>query len=93
MSVSRYLMVLAALLALLALTAGLALLKLGPFNTILALSISCIKTALVMSIFMHATEGRRLTIMVSLLGFIWLAILIGFALTDYGTRASLPAPW
>jgi len=91
--VSRYLWVLAALLALLALTAGTALLKLGAFNTPLNLGISVAKTALVMSIFMHSTEGRRLTFMVSLLGFIWLAILIGFALTDFTTRALVPAPW
>jgi cytochrome c oxidase subunit 4 len=91
--VSRYLWVLAALLALLALTAGSALLKLGPLNTILNLGISIAKTSLVMSIFMHSTEGRRLTFMVSLLGFTWLAILIGFALADYLTRSLVPAPW
>jgi cytochrome c oxidase subunit IV len=91
--VSRYLWVLAALLILLALTAGSALLNLGPLNTVLNLAISIAKTSLVMSIFMHSTEGRRLTFMVSLLGFIWLAILICFALSDFTTRAAIPAPW
>jgi hypothetical protein len=42
---------------------------------------------------MHSTQGRRLTFMVSLLGFIWLAILICFALSDFTTRAVIPAPW
>lgn len=91
--VSRYLWVLAALLTLLALTAGSALLKLGSLNTVLNLAISVAKTSLVMSIFMHSTEGRRLTFMVSLLGFIWLTILIVFALADFTTRALVPAPW
>ncbi|HEY1899323.1 MAG TPA: hypothetical protein VGG49_05985 [Steroidobacteraceae bacterium] len=91
--VSRYLWVLAALLTLLALTAGSALLKLGSLNTVLNLAISIAKTSLVMSIFMHSTEGRRLTFMVSLLGFVWLTILIVFALSDFTTRALVPAPW
>jgi cytochrome c oxidase subunit 4 len=91
--VSRYLWILAALLALLALTAGSALLRLGSLNTVLNLAISIAKTALVMSVFMHSTEGRRLTFLVSLLGFIWLAILICFALSDFVTRAVVPAPW
>jgi cytochrome c oxidase subunit 4 len=92
-TVSRYLWVLAALLTLLALTTGIALLNLGRLNTVVNIGISIAKTALVMSIFMHSTEGRRLTFMVSLLGFIWLCILIGFALTDFTTRAPVPAPW
>lgn len=91
--VSRYLWVLAALLTLLALTAGSALLRLGALNNILNLAISVAKAALVMGIFMHETEGRRLTRMVSALGFIWLAILIGLALTDFTTRVTVPQPW
>jgi len=57
-STARYLWVLAVLPGL---TAGLALPNLGPLNTILAVGIAMVKTALVMSVFMHATEGRNLT--------------------------------
>lgn len=91
--VSRYLWVLAALLTLLAATAGSALLKLGPFNFILNLLISVTKTLLVMAVFMHETEARTLTRLTSSLGFIWLTILIVLMLTDFLTRAVTPAPW
>jgi cytochrome c oxidase subunit 4 len=91
--IRRYLWTLASLLVLLALTAGTALLKLGSFNTILSLAISVAKTVLVMLIFMHETEGRRLTQIASVVGFIWLAMLIGFTLCDFLTRVTVPAPW
>ncbi len=91
--VRHYLWVLAALLSLLALTAGSALFKLGALNTILNLGISVAKTLLVMVIFMHVTQGRRLKRVVSALGFVWLTILIGLALTDFLTRAPVPPPW
>lgn len=91
--VRRYLWVLVALLALLALSAGAALLKLGAFNTVIALGVSVAKTLLVMAIFMHESEARRLTRIAAALGFVWLAILIGLALTDFMTRVPVPPPW
>jgi cytochrome c oxidase subunit IV len=91
--VARYLWVLIALLSLLALSAGTALLKLGSFNTIINLGISVIKTLLVMTVFMHETEARNLTRLVSALGFVWLAMLITLSLFDFLTRAPVPAPW
>lgn len=91
--VRHYLWVLATLLTLLALSAGSALLKLGELNTIANLSISIIKTLLVMAVFMHETGARNLTRLTSALGFIWLAMLLALALLDYLTRSVLPAPW
>ena len=91
--VRRYLWVLAALLTLLALSAGSALLKLGTFNTVLNLGISVMKTLLVMTVFMHETEARNLTRLTSVLGFVWLAMLIGLALVDFTMRSPVPAPW
>jgi len=91
--VRRYLWVLAALLAFLALSAGAALLKLGVFNTVIALGVSVAKTLLVMAVFMHESEARRLTRIAAALGFVWLAILIGLALTDFLTRVPVPPPW
>jgi cytochrome c oxidase subunit 4 len=89
----RYLWVLAALLALLALSAGTALLKLGTLNTVFNLGIAVLKTLLVMAVFMHETEARNLTRLTSVLGFVWLAMLIGLALFDVLTRSPVPAPW
>ncbi|HVN45021.1 MAG TPA: hypothetical protein VMT66_07190 [Steroidobacteraceae bacterium] len=89
----RLLWVLAALLALLAASAGSALLRLGPWNTVLNLGISVTKTLLVMAVFMHETEARALTRLVSALGFIWLGMLVALTLLDELTRAATPAPW
>ncbi|HEY6453505.1 MAG TPA: cytochrome C oxidase subunit IV family protein [Steroidobacteraceae bacterium] len=91
--VRRYVWVLAALLALLALSAGSALLRLGPLNSVINLAVSVTKTLLVMAVFMHETEARRLTRLVSALGFIWLTMLIALSLVDFTSRAPLPAPW
>lgn len=90
--VKRYLWVLAALLALLALSAGSALLKLGTFNGVINLGVSVTKTLLVMAVFMHETEARKLTRLTSALGFLWLAILIGGALLDFLTRPPSGTP-
>jgi cytochrome c oxidase subunit IV len=91
--VHSYLAVLAALLALLALSAATALLRLGALNPILNFAVSVSKTLLVMAVFMHETSARNLTRLVSALGFIWLAMLIGLALLDFLTRHPVPAPW
>jgi cytochrome c oxidase subunit IV len=91
--VRRYLWVLTALLLLLALSAGSALIKLGAVNTVLNLGISVTKTLLVMSVFMHETEARNLTRVTSALGFVWLGMLIGLALVDFLTRTPVPVPW
>lgn len=89
----HFLWVLAALLVLLAISAGSAELKLGVFNTVINLGISVTKTLLVMLVFMHETEARALTRLASALGFIWLAMLIGLALFEVLTRSSVAAPW
>jgi caa(3)-type oxidase subunit IV len=46
-----------------------------------------------MTVFMHETEARNLTRLVSALGFVWLAMLITLSLFDFLTRAPVPAPW
>lgn len=88
----RYLWVLTALLLLLALSAGTALLRLGVFNGLINMGVSVAKTLLVMAIFMHETEARKLTRLASALGFVWLSILIGLALLDYLTRPASAIP-
>lgn len=91
--VSHYLWVLAALLTLLALSAGSALLKLGSFNSVINLSISVLKTLLVMAVFMHETGARNLTRLTSALGFIWLGMLLALSLFDFLTRPVILPPW
>jgi caa(3)-type oxidase subunit IV len=93
MPVRHYLWVLAALLALLALSAGSSLFKLGMLNSVLNFGVSIAKTLLVMAVFMHETEARSLTRIASALGFVWLAILITLALTDFLTRVPVSPPW
>ena len=89
----HYLLVGATLLVLLLLSATSALVKLGYWNSIINLAISCIKTLLVMLFFMHETGARRLTRTTSALGFVWLTILIGLVLADFLSRAYVPPPW
>lgn len=90
---SHFLWILAALLALLALSAGTALINLGTWNTVINLAIAVMKALLVISVFMHETEARNLTRLTSALGFIWLSMLIGLALFDFLTRSIVPSPW
>jgi cytochrome c oxidase subunit 4 len=75
-----------ALLGLTGVTAGVAFIDLGPFNTIVALVIACIKMTLVILYFMHVRYSSRLTWAVVGAGFFWLALLLLLTLSDYITR-------
>jgi cytochrome c oxidase subunit 4 len=91
--IRRYVWTLIALLALLVLTAALALMPLGGLNSILSITIAIGKALLVMGIFMHESKARQLTRLASSLGFIWLSALIGLMLLDFLTRVHVPIPW
>ena len=76
------------LLALTGLTAGVAFIDLGPFNTVVALVIATIKALLVVLIFMHVKYASdRLTKVVLISALFWLFLLLGLSLADYTTRA------
>lgn len=92
-SLASNLWTLAALLALLALSAGSALLKLGPFNEVANLGIAAIKALLVLVIFMRLKTDNALLRIVASAGFAWLAVLIALSLADVLTRVPLLAPW
>jgi cytochrome c oxidase subunit 4 len=92
-SLRNQLGVLLALLVLLLLSAGSALLSLGVFNTVANIGIAVIKVSLVMIFFMRLRSASPLVRLVSLAGFAWLAMLIVLAVADFLTRAPLPAPW
>ncbi len=78
----------AALLVLTVVTAKVATIDLGPFNTIVALVIATFKALLVILFFMHVKyTSEKLTKMVIISSIFWLLILLVLSLADYGTRA------
>jgi cytochrome c oxidase subunit IV len=94
-SLRVYIGVFLTLLALTALTTGVAFIDLGPMNTVVALAIAGVKMLLVVLFFMHARYSSSLVKIVILAGFFWLALLISFTLTDVVSRPwdQTPAPW
>jgi len=85
-SKKTYFAIFAALLALTYLTVAVSRIDLGRLNTIAALSIAGAKAALVVLFFMHVRYSARLTKLVIVGGFLWLALLIGLTMADIGTR-------
>jgi cytochrome c oxidase subunit 4 len=76
-----------ALMVLTVVTAGVATIDLGPFNTIVALLIATSKALLVILFFMHVKyTSEKLTKMVIISSIFWLLILLFLSLSDYGTR-------
>jgi cytochrome c oxidase subunit IV len=76
-----------ALMILTVVTAAVATVDLGPFNTIVALLIATSKALLVILFFMHVKyTSEKLTKMVIISSIFWLLILLALSLSDYGTR-------
>jgi cytochrome c oxidase subunit 4 len=57
-------------------------------NTVVALTIAVIKATLVVLYFMHVRYSTRLTWVIVVAGFFWLAILFALVMTDYLSRSS-----
>jgi cytochrome c oxidase subunit 4 len=75
------------LLACTGLTAWIAFIDLGPFNTVVALGIATFKASLVVLFFMHVKYAReKLTPLVIVCALFWLGLLLFLSLADYGTR-------
>ncbi len=81
-----------ALLALTALTTGMAYVSLGPFNDVIALLVAAAKATLVVLVFMNVKHSSRLTWAFAIAGFCWLALLLGLSATDFFTRGWIPNP-
>jgi cytochrome c oxidase subunit 4 len=81
-----YLLVLAALLALLVLTVCAAFIHFGAFNTPVAMLISLTKGVLIVLFFMHLRRAQPLIRLFACAGFFWLLILLALALSDFLTR-------
>jgi cytochrome c oxidase subunit IV len=69
------------------LTAGVATIDLGPFNTIVALTIATLKASLVVLIFMNVKyTSEKMTKVILMAAVFWLMLLLVLSLTDYSTR-------
>ena len=83
----------AALIVLTVMTVGIAFLELGEQAHLwVGLTIATAKATLVVLFFMHIWYSTRLTWMVALSGLLFLAILIGYAMTDYLSRGWVGVP-
>lgn len=87
-----YVSVFVALIALTALTTGVAFINLGRLNTVAALAIAVAKMLLVILFFMHVRYSSGLTRIVIVAAFLWLAILLSLTLSDVLTRPWSPIP-
>lgn len=83
---ASFVLVWAALLALLAATVGISFLHLGAWNSVLNLGIAIVKTGLILWFYMHLRRARSLVRLAGATAPLWLAILFGLALSDYLTR-------
>ena len=86
-SIKLYYAIWTALLLLTGITAGVAFIDLGPFNTIVALTIATLKAVLVILLFMHLKyTSEKMTSVVVISAIFWLFILLALSLADYSTR-------
>ncbi len=69
------------------LTAWIATVDLGPFNTVVALVIATCKASLVVLIFMNVKyTSEKMTKAILLAAVFWLILLLVLSLTDYSSR-------
>lgn len=69
------------------LTAWVATIDLGKFNTVVALTIATFKASLVVLIFMQVRyTSEKMTKAVLLFALAWLILLLSLSLTDYSSR-------
>lgn len=92
MSIRTNVTVFIALLVLLLATAGAAELPLGALHFPVAMAIATAKAVLIVLFFMHLLHSHRLTMIISVASFFWLAILVILCLNDYLTRGELHIP-
>ncbi len=81
-----------ALLVLLIATVGAAYLPLGELHFPVAMIIAAAKAVLIVLFFMHVIYSSRLTKIITVAGFLWLAIMLGLTLSDYLSRGWLNIP-
>ena len=68
-------------------TALVARIDLGPFNTVVALTIATAKASIVVLIFMHVKyTSEKMTKAILIAAVFWLLLLLTLSLTDYSSR-------
>jgi cytochrome c oxidase subunit 4 len=78
------------LMCLTVITAWVATIDLGPFNTVVALAIATFKALLVVLFFMHVKySSEKLTKVVIISSVFWLLLLLILSLADYSTRGNV----
>ncbi len=88
----NYLLIFATLMILTGVTVTVAFVDLGFMNTVVALSIAGFKATLVVLYFMHLRYSSSLPKLFWVAGLLWLAILLGFTMSDYLTRQWMDQP-
>src|SRR5262245_39753713 len=91
-SIKIYLAIFLTLMALTALTVAVAFVDLGVLNTVVALGVAVTKATLVILFFMHVKYSSKLTWLVVASGFVFLAIMILFTMSDVVSRGWLGTP-
>ena len=64
----------------------------GRLHFPVAMAIAAAKAVLIVLFFMHVLHSHRLTMVISVASFFWLAIMIALTLNDYLTRGVLDIP-
>ncbi|HET8796421.1 MAG TPA: cytochrome C oxidase subunit IV family protein [Thermoanaerobaculia bacterium] len=85
-SLKVYFAVFAALMVLTVLTVAVARVDLGALNTAVAMAVAILKATVVILWFMHVIHSPRLTWIVVISSFLWLAVLFVLTFSDYLTR-------
>jgi cytochrome c oxidase subunit IV len=84
-----YYMIWITLMVFTVITAAVAFVDLGPFNTVVALVIATFKATLVVLFFMHVKyTSEKMTKTVIMSAIFWLGLLLILSLADFATRAT-----
>jgi cytochrome c oxidase subunit IV len=87
--IRAYWVIFATLLLMTLVTVDVAFFNVGMMNLPIALAVATTKATLVILYFMHVRYAPPLTAAFAGAGFVWLAILLGFTLSDILTRSWL----
>ncbi len=88
---TKYLITLAALIILTAITVGASYINFGSGNVVIALTIATIKATIVALIFMHLLHDKPVNAVIAVAGFIFLGIFLMFDFIDVDSRTN-PQP-
>jgi cytochrome c oxidase subunit 4 len=90
--IKLYVAIFLTLMVLTAITILVAYINLGPWNKVIALGIASFKATLVVLYFMHVKYASRMTKLIVVTGFFFLAILLAETMVDYGSRTWVNPP-